>query len=285
MSSFRNMRGVLRAAQASLKILSVFFGAFGAYLLGAFSVIPRPFWGTISEDTVLFMTGSSALIATIGWASFKLSRPIILATYVFCIFLYCKFILGARSKYPRGLRHPKVARFQHHKYRRFLSSIDGQARALVAQLILTLAFMWTLFFSRAGSDVYALLSFLLFVTFFYAVATLAAAGVPKDISHRVFFVSGHGVGVLAAFSFLLFFSAGALRISDTMNRPPLSLINDDWTCLVTPLLPVSGGELVFLSESRSFAVIREDGNLLTLQQENSIVDQRPCWMSPKSIDS
>lgn len=284
MSSLKNTNGVLGAAQASFKILTIVFGAFGAYLLGVLSIIPRPFWGAISEDTVLFLAGSSTLIATIGWAFFKISRTIIFSTYVFCIFLYCKFVLGSRKQYSRGLRNTKVSRFQRYKYRRFLNSAEGKARALVAQLILTLAFLWTLFFSHAGSDAYEIWLYLLAAWLFYAVATLAAFGVSKGISHRAFFVTSHGVGLLAAFLFQLIFAAGALRISDTMNRPPLSLISDDWACLATPLMPVNGGELFFLSESRSFAVFREGGNLLTLKQDNSTLVPRPCWMSPKSID-
>lgn len=276
MSSFKNMKGVLGVAQASVKIMPIVFSAFGAYLLGALSVIPRPFWGTISADTVVFIASNCTLIATVSWAFFKLSKPIILSIYVFCIFLYCKFTLGSRKQYPRGIRNPKVARFQSYKYRRFLNSSEGKARVLVAQLILTLSFLWTLFFSHAGNDVYGILSNLLFAWFFYAIATLASLGVPKSISHRAFFVTSHGVGVLAAFLLLLLFAAGALRISDTMHRPPLSLISDDWACLATPLLPVNGGELFFLSESRSFAVIREDGSLLTLKQENSIAGPKPC---------
>lgn len=261
--------------QILVRAMSVVFGAFGTYLLGNFSAIPKPLWGTFDEGTVLFLAASGTLMATVTWASFKLSKPIIQATYVFGVFLYCKFILG--PKYPRGLRHPKVARFMNHTYRRFLNSDTGRARTLVAQLILTVAFLWSLFFSSAEVGDSDFLPSLLAATMLFAFATLAANGVASDISHRNFFITSQGLGLLAAFSFLFCFTAGSLRISDSMNRLPLSLHSSDRTCLIRPLFPVSGGELIFLQESRTFAIIRNEGSLVTLHQEGTLEEIAPCW--------
>lgn len=261
--------------QIILKGISVAFGAFGTFLLGSFSVIPRPFWGTFDEGTVLFLAGSSTLIATVTWASFQLSRPFILSTYHFGLFIYCKFILGPR--YPRGLRNPKVSNYQDYKFRRLLNSSIGRLRILLAQLVLTLALLWNLYFSSAVAGDLDYLLDLLVAVMVYAFALMAAHGVFSDISLRNFLITNQGLGLLTSSAFIFCFAAGSLRVSDMMNRSPLSLNSGDLSCLITPLLPVSSGELVFFQETRSFVIIRNDGSLLTLQSEDNLEQLIPCW--------
>lgn len=259
-----------------ITMISVAIGAFGAFLLGVFSLVPRPFWGTFDEGTFLFLAGSITFIATVTWTSFKLSRPIILSMYQIGIFLYCKFVLSLN--YPGGIRNPKITKFQSYKFRRFLKSNNGVVRTLISQIIVTIALLWKLFFSSAADGDLGYLYALLFVTLFYTVAVFAAHGVLISISsHRDFFMTNQGLGLLATLSLVLCFTAGALRVSDMMSRQPLSLHTRNWVCLITPIFPVSSGELVFLQETRSFAIIRNDGGVMTFQLENNLEQLTPCW--------
>lgn len=264
----------LSRISSSLTLVSVAFGAFGAFLLGVFSAIPRSLWGTFDEKTLFSLAGSVTLLLTIGWAFFKLARPIVLIIYFFGVFLYCRFILG--RKYYRNLRNQKVAMFQSQTGRRFLSSSQGRARTLIAQVILTVSFIWILFFSSPADRDLDNLTIAAFFVFYFSISILNSYRVGFTLSHKEFLFDMQGVKVLGAVALFICFSAGLLRVSTMMNQTPLELHTPLWTCAANSLFPVAGGDLFFLPESQSFVVIRFDGSQLSYRPENAGNLQSMC---------
>lgn len=260
--------------------LFTLFGAGGAYLLGVFAVVPKPIWSLIDEHTILFLTSDVLITLTISWALFKLARIPVEAIYSFGVFLYCKIIVG--PKYERGLRHPKVARFETSTLRRFLRGREGRTRAILAQAIISVYFTTTILFSSVDLADISLFPLVVFGTFYFLISTLFAYRVAMSQSLSDFIASREGVRLLSALALMLVFIAGSVRTSSMMNESPMTLQSGDLVCEVSAMFPVSGGDLFFVPQGYIYLVLRYDGSRLFFRKSQPATGNIQCDFSQAS---
>jgi len=255
-------------------LLFIFLGAFGAYLLGMMLLLPRSLFSLMDETTITFLLANISFLIVVGWAFFKFSRLIVYVIFFSGLFLYCKFALGRH--YHRGLRNPKVARFQKSSGRRFLRSTDGRVRSAISQLFLAWYFLWVLFFSDATLQKNQMIIF--YVVLIVIGSVLSSFRVIEKISHKEFFQLPEGRQFLGLIGICFFVALGALRTSHMLNAKPLTLLNESRSCQVTAMFPVFGGDLYYSPETQNFIVIKSGGSKLILSDSASVSNIPACLL-------
>lgn len=244
----------------SVKLASLFFGAFGAYLFGVVIMIPQSFWGTINSNTLTSLSGSALFISTITLAFHKLLQPVVISIFYFFHLIYST--KKASRKKNIGSTDPLVLRYQSLTMIKLLSGSICHRTIMITHFGIVAIVGWRMFFASSSindlTHLIPLLSFLIL----YSLANFATFSAGDRLPFKYFWLHKNGVGVLVSASLFACFAVGSLYVSDLMNRDPLLLIREKVVCKALPIFPVSTGELLYFPDNFGFAVLRNDGGFM-----------------------
>lgn len=263
-----------------LVVLKLWLSFFTAYTFGVMVALPWPLWGLFNEKTLTYLAGSVLTLLFFGFVVYRIT--FLAASYV---------VFGTVIAW---LWLIDVIRADPLKYQHFdFEIISGLSQTKATEIFkVTISFMisiWFLFFalygpaiavyytsehSTAYNSVIGIVGFTFFGSVFFFVLPWAVdrwrarrAGDQhwrrlEYIATTLTSAQSTWMSFVFGLSLMFAFSLGSLKIDVLTNNAAFYYSGDKKDCLVSPIMPVSGGYLFYEKTTSNYVVKLSSGETI-----------------------